>query len=69
MVKFVLAWTAPKLVGDTNFALGMLAVDGMRPIGAGLHDPVVICFPLVMGSWGTVAQKLIKLFPDVREAT
>ena len=51
-----------------NFAEGMLSVEGMAPIGAGLQDPVVICFPLVIGKLGTVKQKLMKLFDDVREA-
>lgn len=39
-----------------------------EPIGAGLHDPVVICWPFVMGR-STVAQKLIKLFDEVNDAT
>jgi hypothetical protein len=38
-------------------------------MGAGLQEPVAICFPLVMGRLGTVKQKLMKLFDDVREAT
>eukprot|EP00753_Platysulcus_tardus_P019083 PLAT7048.2.p2 GENE.PLAT7048.2~~PLAT7048.2.p2 ORF type:complete len:216 (+),score=6.72 PLAT7048.2:124-771(+) len=47
----------------------MLDVDAMMPIGAGLHEPVVICCPLVIGSCGTVAQKLMKLLEEVLEAT
>lgn len=39
-----------------------------EPIGAGLHDPVVICWPLVMGR-STVAQKLMKLLDEVNDAT
>ena len=41
----------------------------MTPIGAGLQEPVVICWPFVIGRLGTVAQKLMKLFVDVSEAT
>lgn len=69
MVKFVLAGIVPPFVGNWNFALGMLVVAAMIPIGAGLHEPVVICWPLVIGKLGTVKQKLIKLFEDVKEAT
>ena len=47
---------------------GILAVEGMTPIGAGLHDPVLICWPLVRGRL-TVKQKLIKLFVLVSDAT
>ena len=47
----------------------MLSDEGIRPMGAGLHDPVVICLPLVIGKLETVKQKLIKLFVDVNEAT
>lgn len=39
-----------------------------EPIGAGLHDPVVICWPLVIGK-STVAQKLMKLLEEVNDAT
>lgn len=60
---------ASPLAGKTNLADGMLSTDGMVPMGAGLHEPVVICFPLVMGRFGTVRQKLMKLLVDVREAT
>jgi len=55
--------------GKTNFAEGMFSVEGITPMGAGLQEPVVICFPLVMGRLGTVKQKLMKLFDDVREGT
>ena len=37
-------------------------------MGAGLHEPVVICFPFVIGEL-EVKQKLIKLLLDVRDAT
>lgn len=47
----------------------MLSVDGRTPIGAGLQEPVVICLPSVIGRFGTVKQKLIKLFVEVSEAT
>jgi len=63
-----LAGIVPKLGGFTNFADGMFVLEGIRPIGAGLHDPVVICRPLVKGCVDS-AQKLIKLFPDVSDAT
>jgi hypothetical protein len=47
----------------------MLLEDGIIPMGAGLHEPVSICFPFVIGRLGTVRQKLIKLFVDVKDAT
>lgn len=65
----VLVLTAPKFVGKENLDEGMLSVEGMTPMGAGLHDPVWICFPLVMGKLGTVKQKLMKLLVEVLEAT
>jgi hypothetical protein len=37
-------------------------------MGAGLQEPPAICNPLVMGCF-VVAQKLMKLFLDVNEAT
>jgi len=52
-----------------NFEDGMLSVDGITPIGAGLQEPVAICLPLVIGRLGTVRQKLMKLFVEVKEAT
>lgn len=69
MVNGVLAFTVPKFVGNENFDEGMLSTEGMVPIGAGLQEPVVICLPFVMGSLGTVRQKLIKLFVDVIDGT
>ena len=74
-----------KFKGFVNLDEGILLVPGIWPMGAGLHlrstsdtsrkklaegayDPVVICFPLVIG-WFVVAQKLIKLFDDVKEGT
>jgi hypothetical protein len=68
-VNAVFAATEPPFAGNVNLAEGMLEVEGMAPIGAGLHDPVAICFPLVIGRLGTVRQKLMKLFEDVNDAT
>ena len=68
-MKSVFAWIVPKLGGNWNLADGMLDEDAMTPIGAGLHEPVVICWPLVIGRLGTVRQKLMKLFDEVAEAT
>jgi hypothetical protein len=65
------AWFAGKVspfFGTTNLLLGMFAVLAMTPIGAGLHDPPVICWPLVRGLF-TVRQKLMKLLVEVREGT
>ena len=47
----------------------MFVCAAMMPIGAGLHEPVLICWPFVIGRLGTVAQKLMKLFVEVSEAT
>jgi hypothetical protein len=55
--------------GNLNLTEGMLSVEGMSPIGAGLQEPVLICFPSVMGKFGAVKQKLMKLLVEVREAT
>ena len=65
----VLGGIVSRLAGLTNLAEGMFDVDGITPIGAGLHDPPVICWPFVMGVLGTVKQKLMKLLVEVREAT
>ena len=69
IVKFVFAAMVWPFFGKTNLAEGMFDEDAMTPIGAGLHEPVLICWPLVMGRLGTVAQKLMKLFVDVADAT
>lgn len=69
IVNAVLVLTAPKLSGKENLEEGMFSTAGIRPMGAGLHEPLVICLPLVIGSWGTVKQKLMKLLEEVREAT
>jgi hypothetical protein len=55
--------------GKTNLAEGILAVEGIKPMGAGLHDPFVICLPLVIWKLGSVRQKLIKLLVDVSDGT
>ena len=68
-VKFWFAAIVWPFFGNTNLADGMFVLAAMMPIGAGLHEPVLICWPLVIGSWGTVAQKLMKLFCDVADAT
>ena len=69
MVKAVVALIVSPFLGKVNLADGMLSDDGIMPIGAGLHEPVVICLPLVIGRFGTVRQKLMKLFVDVSDAT
>ncbi len=59
-----------KFTGNVNLDVGILSFAGRTPIGAGLQLPVSICLPFVIGRF-TVAQKLIKLFADVKlgEAT
>lgn len=63
-----LAFTVPKFLGKVNLADGMLSTEGIIPMGAGLQEPVATCLPSVMGCL-VVAQKLIKLLVDVKEAT
>lgn len=58
-----------RFFGLVNLAEGIFAVEGMEPIGAGLHDPPEICWPLVIGALGVVKQKLMKLFDEVSDAT
>lgn len=69
MLNAVLAAMVSPFFGFVNLADGILAEDGMDPIGAGLHEPVAICFPFVIGRLETVRQKLMKLFVDVSDAT
>ena len=69
MVKSVFALMVPKFLGKMNFDDGIFVVAAIIPIGAGLHEPVFICRPFVIGRLGTVAQKLMKLLEDVRDAT
>lgn len=69
MVNVVLAAMMSPFLGFVNLADGILAEDGMDPIGAGLHEPAAICFPFVICWLGTVRQKLMKLFVDVSDAT
>lgn len=66
IVKGVFALRTSPFLGLVNFDDGMFCFDGMSPMGAGLHDPVSICFPFVMVF---PTQKLMKLFTDVNEAT
>ena len=47
----------------------MFDTGAIMPMGAGLQEPVLICCPFVIFLPGTVAQKLMKLFVDVSEAT
>ena len=56
-------------MGETNLLEGILSDEGIRPIGAGLHDPFESCLPLVRLTLGKFAQKLMKLFVDVSDAT
>jgi hypothetical protein len=65
--KVVFAGRIAKLLGLTNFALGIFEVEGMAPIGAGLQEPFLICWPFVIGRLDNVAQKLMKLLVDVKE--
>ena len=70
-ICIVKAWFASMVspfFGKTNFADGIAVVAAMRPIGAPLHEPVLICVPFVRGRLD-VAQKLMKLFSEVAEAT
>ena len=69
MVKSWFAAIVWPFLGKTNLEEGMLDEAAMTPIGAGLHEPVVICLPFVIGRLATVAQKLMKLFVDVADAT
>jgi hypothetical protein len=52
--KAVLAVMVLLFVGNRYFAEGILSTDGMRPMGAGLQEPVVIWRPLVRGVFGRV---------------
>ena len=67
-MKFVFAETVPKFVGLTNLAEGIADVDAITPMGAALHEPVLICVPFVSGRF-VVEQKLMKLFEEVAEAS
>lgn len=61
------ALTVPKLFGKVNLELGMSALLGIAPMGAGLQLPDSTCWPFVMGKF-VVRQKLMKLLEEVREA-
>ena len=41
--KVVFALTVSKFLGVTNFEEGMFVVGAITPIGAVLHEPVLIC--------------------------
>ena len=69
MVKAWLEDIVSPFFGLVNFEDGMLPEDGMRPIGAGLHEPAAICCPFVRATPGAVRQKLMKLFVEVLDAT
>jgi hypothetical protein len=69
IVNFWSAGIVSPFLGTVNLDDGMLLVEGMTPMGAGLHEPVRICFPSVIGRLGTVAQKLMKLLVEVSDAT
>jgi len=46
----------------------MLSTEGINPMGAGLQEPVAICWPFVRGTPGRVsAQWLIKLLLEVKD--
>ncbi len=51
-----------------NLQLGIFWMGGIIPIGAGLHEPFVNCWPFEMGKSGAVRQKLMKLFDEVKDA-
>jgi hypothetical protein len=69
IVKAVLALMVAKFVGNVNFDDGMLALEGMMPMGAVLHEPVAVCLPFVRGKSGTVRQKFMKLLLEVLDGT
>lgn len=64
-VNVVLDFRVEKFGGFTNLQDGILSVLGISPIGIGLHEPVLICWPLVSTLF---AQKLMKLLEEVNEA-
>jgi hypothetical protein len=66
IVKAVFDWIVPKLVGKMNLVDGMFVFAAISPIGAGLHEPPLICWPFVSV---LPLQKLMKLFVDVSEDT
>jgi len=68
MVKFVLAGIVSPFLGLVNLQDGWAVLAGIEPIGTGLQLPPVTCSPFVIG-WLTDAQKLMKLFVLVKEAT
>jgi len=72
-VNGVSGWTLTPLVGNWNLTEGMLSMVGISPIGVGLQEPVLTCFPLVMA---LPTQKPMKLLleggqsrPSARDQT
>jgi hypothetical protein len=60
MLNGTFAGMVSKFLGNVNLADGMAFTAGIRPMGTGLQDPVVIWTPLVRGVPGRVrAQKLM----------
>lgn len=69
MTKGVLAGMVSPFFGLVNFDEGILSTEGINPIGQGLQDPDWICCPFVIGRFGAVRQKLMKLLVEVNDAT
>lgn len=68
MENVVLAFREMSFRGKRNFTDGTVLMLGIMPMGAELHDDSGRSMPPVENGLGpTVAQKLIKLFVDVRE--
>lgn len=69
MVKDWFGGTVDPSVGKIIKVDTMLLLGGIKPAGAGLHEPPGTCLPLVRGNCANVSrQKLIKLFEEVSEA-
>lgn len=65
MLNAVLGAMVSRFVGLWNLDDGMLLDDGIKPMGVGLQEPLVIWSPAVRGVLARVrAQKLAKLFVD-----
>jgi len=59
-LKATFALIVSEFFGKLNLQEGMFSTEGIKPIGVGLQDPVVIWAPLVRGVPGRVrAQKLM----------
>lgn len=68
MVNAWLAGRSCMFLGLVNLQEGIAVVAGIDPIGAGLQDPPLTWAPLVIVCL-VLAQKLMKLFDDVKDAT